>query len=291
MNQLSHRLVGYILSLIVVVSFAVYPSVSPLGLASQASPFGFVFLAMMISTLGIGTLVLVRGDKLLPTKNEIPSLTLISLIFLLEHVCLLYALKYLQVPVAMSLIYLYPFAVAGLEIIGGKERISLRLFGPLTLCLLGVSLVIGFSVEQLDIVGISLAIGQALMAASRIVLTAKLVKNTAGLLLTARMLLFAVLLALPILALLPVVPPQTPLGWLAVSLAGLSGMIGHGCLAQALKRIDPITFSVIMNLEPVVAAILSALFVGQLLTLQQYLGGILVICAVIVYGRLKKASD
>jgi threonine/homoserine efflux transporter RhtA len=40
-----------------------------------------------------------------------------------------------------------------------------------------------------------------------------------------------------------------------------------------------------MNLEPVVSAILAAVFIGQILTPIQYVGAALVVVAVMGYGR------
>lgn len=283
----SQTIIGYLLSLIVVVAFSVYPSIAPLGLQSGARPFGFAFLAMLVSALGVASFALVRKEKLLPSKNELAGLLLISSIFLLEHVCLLYSLGYMQVAVAMSLIYTYPFMIAVIAILSGSIKASLQLLGCLSLCLLGIILVVGFSSEQLHLLGIVLALVQALMAACRILLTSHLLKKSAGLVLIARMLLCAIVLGLPLMLIIDLTPPQTLLGWVAVVIAGISGMIGHCCIAQALKRVDTTTFGIIMNLEPVFAALLSALILGQILNLQQYLGAVLVIVSVGLYGYLK----
>ena len=44
--------IGYLLTFAVVVAFAIYPSVAPVGISSGASPLGFVLAAMVCSLVG-----------------------------------------------------------------------------------------------------------------------------------------------------------------------------------------------------------------------------------------------
>ena len=67
-----------------------------------------------------------------------------------EHICLLFALEYLKVPVAMSLIYTYPLMVALFGIVTNRAAVSRGLFGALSCCLVGVVLVLKLSVEQIN---------------------------------------------------------------------------------------------------------------------------------------------
>ena len=246
---------------------------------------------MIISALGVGSLAKLRGERILPPGAELPSILLISAIFLLEHLCLLYALQYLKVVVAMSLIYTYPFMIAGVSVLSGKLRSGIFLFSMLAVCLAGVIMVIGFSADAMQPAGIVFALLQAAMATARIMLTSRLLKDTGGLVLTTRMLVFAVLLGLPVMAAVPLAGPESMAGWIAVCTAGLSGMVGHSCLAQALKRISAVSFGVMMNLEPVSAAVLTAVIAGQLLTAMQYTGAVLVVVAVAAYGWKRAEAE
>lgn len=286
-TKMENSMKGYLFTLIVVGAFAIYPSVAPLGVAEGASPLGFVLSAMVCSFLGITGLAVISGHDVIPARSGIRSRGVLGLIFFLEHVCLLFALNYLAVPVAMCLIYTYPFMIGLAGFVTGEHR-SKGLFATLTMCLLGVSLVLGFSVEQLSLAGVSFALAQALLATVRILLTAKLVANEAAIVLTSQMAGIGSIFAAVTAVLFYPEFPQSPLGWIAILSAGLSGMVGHACLAVALKNIRPAPFAVIMNLEPIAAAVLAAIIVGQVLTPMQYLGGLVVVGAVAWYTHSKR---
>ena len=234
-------------------------------------------------------MAILQGHTVAPTRSQLGSRAVLGLIFFLEHVCLLFALNYLAVPVAMSLIYTYPFMVGVVTVLAGKHREAGALFGTLLLCLIGVTMVLGFSASQFSLLGVSFALTQAMLATWRILLTAKLVVGVPGIVLTAQML--AVGTVIGVMTALLVHPdfPNSGIGWAVVLVAGFSGMVGHGCLAMALQNIRPTPFAVIMNLEPVIAAILAALLVGQVLTPVQYLGSALVVISVIWYAYSKRA--
>jgi len=121
-------------------------------------------------------------------------------------------------------------------------------------------------------------------------LAARLARVADGLALTTQMLAVGVLLGIVTVPFVDISPPTSASGCLAILAAGLSGMIGHTCLMLALQRIGPVPFGVIMNLEPVAAAVLAAVVAGQFLTYPQYAGAFLVVAAVVWYGITEKRS-
>ena len=283
-TQSSDTLRGYLLTLVVVVAFSMYPSVTPVALASGASPVTFVLLAMVISLIGTVGVSVLRGERLLPLRSEVSECVALGALLFCEHALLAYSLLYLKVPVAMSVVYTYPFMIGIVAVMRGSAPATLSLFVSLVACFIGIALIFGFSVDELSVVGISFALGQAVLAASRILLAAKLAPGTPGIALTARMLFVGVMLGLVMVPFMQLALPTDLKGGLAIGVAGLSSMIGHACLMWALQRIGPVPFGVLMNLEPVVAAILVALFLGQVLSPAQYVGGALVILAVTWFG-------
>jgi drug/metabolite transporter (DMT)-like permease len=280
---------GYLLTLTVLVAFAIYPSVAPLGIAAGASSLGFVLAAMTCSLVGVSIVAILQGHVLTLNRSQIGGRVLLGAIFFLEHVCLLFALNFLAVPVAMSLIYTYPFMVGLASLVTGKTREGGSLFGTLVLCLIGVTMVLGFSPSSFSVLGVSFALAQAFLATARILLTAKLVSDVPGIVLTTQMLAVGTIIGAATACFVRPELPQSGIGWTAVLVAGCSGMIGHGCLASALQNIRPTPFAVIMTLEPVIAAILAAILVGQVLSSVQYLGSVLVVLSVIWYTYSKRA--
>lgn len=132
---------GYLLVLITVVSFAVYPSIAPVGLSAGLTPFGFVYQTMLVSMALMVFASAVRGQRVVP-RNRVAVLGL-SAVFLLEHLALLYSLRHVEVPVAMAVIYTYPLMVAAVQVKSEAERISPAFCVSLGVCFVGVILVVG----------------------------------------------------------------------------------------------------------------------------------------------------
>lgn len=67
-------------------------------------------------------------------------------------------------------------------------------------------------------------------------------------------------------------------------MAACSGLVGHSCLSVALKKANAVAVGVVLNLEPVATAVYSAVLVGQVLQLGQYIGATIVVISVAYYG-------
>jgi drug/metabolite transporter (DMT)-like permease len=78
-------------------------------------------------------------------------------------------------------------------------------------------------------------------------------------------------------------PPLTMAGWVAV--VGLSVFVTCGILGvfASTMRIGPFRTALFMNLEPLLAAIGSTAFLGELITPVQALGGAVMIAALMLF--------
>jgi len=76
--------------------------------------------------------------------------------------------------------------------------------------------------------------------------------------------------------------PATPGGWAALAGLGLMHVAGQGSIAWALGRLPPATASVVVLIQPVVAAILGWLLFAEALGPLQALGGALALTGVVL---------
>ena len=78
-------------------------------------------------------------------------------------------------------------------------------------------------------------------------------------------------------------PPQTPIGWMAI--VGMSVAITSGFLFIFVStlRVGPFRTALIMNLEPLLATILSALLLGEVITPVQGLGAGIMLAALVAF--------
>lgn len=74
-------------------------------------------------------------------------------------------------------------------------------------------------------------------------------------------------------------------------LAVFSTILGHSVFSWCLKFFSPSFVSASKLCEPVVAAILAAVLFGEIPTITQFLGGILILCGVVYYSVLEQQLE
>lgn len=183
------------------------------------------------------------------------------------------ALTMLPLGVAVTITFLGPLAVA----IGGSRRWLDGLWAVLALS--GV-LLLAEGGGDLHLIGIVLALVTAGCWASYILLSAALGRHTTdggGL---AIGMVVAMLVVLPIgiaEAGARLLEPWVLLAGLAVAL--LSSVIPYSLELEALRRMPPKVFGVLMSLEPAIAALIGLLLLGEVLDGTQWLAVLLVVAA------------
>jgi drug/metabolite transporter (DMT)-like permease len=78
-------------------------------------------------------------------------------------------------------------------------------------------------------------------------------------------------------------PPLTTPGWIAFVALGATTTVGVLGMFVAAVRIGPFRSALIMNLEPLLATIGSAVFLGEVITPLQALGGAIMILALVAF--------
>jgi len=100
--------------------------------------------------------------------------------------------------------------------------------------------------------------------------------------------LFLYVLPIGALGLLPWVTftPKTPTCWLAlISLVIISTYGANSCYYLGLKYLDAGRASITATIEPVVAAVVAYFWWSEVITVQSYMGGAVILCAVILMIR------
>jgi drug/metabolite transporter (DMT)-like permease len=79
--------------------------------------------------------------------------------------------------------------------------------------------------------------------------------------------------------------PTTAGGWIVLAVLGVSTTLGLLAVFASTVRIGPFRTALFMNLEPVLTGIGSALFLGELLTPLQLVGGAVMLAALVMFQR------
>jgi len=216
--------------------------------------------------------------------RRLAGLALLGSLFVLEAGLFFVSSRRIPVALTVLLLYLYPAHVLVLSWAFRAERPGRGGLLALALALAGTALAIGFPAHHLDPLGIGLGLASSLGYAVYMFLGSRMQRGLPSQVATLWILTFAAIL---LLALGPMVggirfalPPGAWPGILGLALLGT--VVPTVLVMEGFARISATQASIACTVEPVVAAALGALLLGERLQPLQLAGGLLVIAAVLV---------
>jgi drug/metabolite transporter (DMT)-like permease len=194
------------------------------------------------------------------------------------------SLRFLTAGIATIVLYTYPTFVVALSAIFLGETVTVRKLIALGLATVGIALVVGSGMTDIDPLGVGLALGSAACYAVYTTGSRMLSPSISprplmiGILVgtTVSMLVYGVLdggLALP---------TGRDEWWLVLGLALVSTVIPHLLFYEGVSRLQASRVGVVSTAEPVVTVVLGVILLGETVTLSVLAGGLLVLCGVLV---------
>ena len=236
----------------------------------------------------VGVAMLFVWLQLVPAAAFTRRATWISLglgVLFAGNVFLLFlAIEAVDVPIAILTYFVYPLLTGLAAAATRLEKISWRGAAAAVIAFLGLALMIGAHPTSLAAAGILAALGAALCRVVILLVTRAFLSGADPLRITWYSLLSSTaVFLLTALAAGNWQPPATAIGWLALIV--LSAAITAGLLGvfASTVRIGPFRTALFMNLEPPLTAIGSALFLGEILTPLQVLGGGIMLGALVMF--------
>jgi drug/metabolite transporter (DMT)-like permease len=197
----------------------------------------------------------------------------------------LHALEYIPVGPLAFLFYTYPAWVALVAAMRRTERLTPVRMIALTLALVGVTVMVGApSADKLNPVGVTLALGSALLYSVYLPTLEHLQRGTPALVSTF-LLVTGAAVTFVISALFVGelhLPTALPVWLNIVVLALVSTVIAFSTLIKGLSVLGPVRTAIIATVEPFFTAILGVAVLGNQLTTTTLLGGILIAAAVLL---------
>ncbi|MDX6733865.1 MAG: hypothetical protein QOC54_3813, partial [Baekduia sp.] len=198
------------------------------------------------------------------------------------------ALTRIDASLTSLLLYTYPVLVFLGALVLRREHASAGRLGALGLATAGTMLVLlGGSVGVIDGLGVAMALGAAVVYATYILVTDRIIGKVDPFLLAALVTtgatgsLFAVGLSSDSLDLSF---PAAGWGWIAALSCG-STVLGVSAFFLGLRDVGPATASIVSTAEPVVTVGLATAIYGEALGSSQLAGGVLVLVAVVLLQR------
>jgi inner membrane transporter RhtA len=227
------------------------------GLFGRVGPLGVLWLRCALAALLL--LAIFRGRALALPRSSRGGVVALGVVLAAMNACFFEAIARVPLGVASTIEFTGPLLVA---VAGSRRRRDLAFA---LLAGLGVAL-LGSPSAHVDTLGAVLAFGSAACWATYILLAKRLVGGAEPLpVLTLTLAVAAVALTGPALA--TAGPSLWDGGVLATGLAvaALASAIPYLLELLALRLVSPATFSILLSLEPAIAAIIGLLVLGQAL--------------------------
>ena len=224
-----------------------------------------------------------------PSEGLVPKpfwpFLLLGAVFSICNFSAVFAIARIDPSLYVIILYIYPSLVVLYSLFAGRKVPRLSWLG-LPLTLLGLALV-SFNFKgslSVDPVGFGITLINAGAMMVYVILSEKVFQQCESRRLgTTWMALGAMLVGWLTIPALEISLPQSTTGWLLIgSLAIFGALIPLLAMNIAIQLIGAARASVINTLQPVIAVLFATLFLGDRLDLRQWVGGFLVILAVII---------
>ncbi len=194
------------------------------------------------------------------------------------------AIERVEVPIAILTYFVYPLLTGLAAAATGVELLSWRGAAAALAAFFGLALMIGAHPTTLAMAGIVAALAAACCRVVLLLVTRVYLQGTDPQRVTWYSLASSTVVFVGAsLATMSWQPPATALGWfalLALAVTTTTGILG---VFASTGRIGPFRTALFMNLEPLLATIGSALFLGEVTTPVQALGGTIMIVALAAF--------
>jgi drug/metabolite transporter (DMT)-like permease len=207
-----------------------------------------------------------------------------GLLFAVTVYCVFEAILRMDVPTAILAYFVYPLVTGLAAGVTGMEQLTWRGVTAAVVAFLGLSLMIGAHPGDLSVVGVLFAFAGAISRAAMLLISrAQLAKSDARLT-TWYSLLSSTVVFVAIAGMTRTWhPPQTGVGWAALAAISVVTIVAILATFISTIRVGPFRTALVMNLEPLLTAIGSALLLGEVLTPVQALGGAIMLAALVAF--------
>jgi len=194
------------------------------------------------------------------------------------------AIDLMDMPTAVLAYFVYPLITGLVAAVSGLERLGWRGGAAAIAAFVGLALMIGAHPGEIAFIGILFSFGAAVSRAAMLLITRAFLARADARLITWHSLSSSTALFVAVsLATQSWNPPHTALGWAA--LAGISVTTTVAILGVFISagRVGPFRTALVMNLEPLLAAIGSAVLLGDIISPVQALGGAIMLAALVAF--------
>ena len=254
-----------------------------------------IILRYLIATILISPFIISNKPTFAMYKKQIWMLMLLTSGSILLTTGLLISVKYIDVSLAILIFSTYPIIVLFVSILIDKEKIDLKIKVVFLITFSGLFLVLGPSLESLNIFGVSSAI-IASVGASIIILTNQKLSNRqiSTIHINAFTNLFNFIFFIIIISLFFEINIHISVkAWLIILIPSFCYAVAFFLQLSAIPRIGQSKTALLLYTEPMIAVLSAIVLLKEVLNFFQSLGAIIVISSLIfaTYNTNKKIKN
>ena len=194
------------------------------------------------------------------------------------------AIELVEVPLAILSYFIYPLFTGIIGALIGIDRLTWRGAAAAIVAFGGLSLIVGAHPGAIALAGLGFAFGAACLRTAVLLITRAALREADARLITW----YSIVSSTTIFVVISLGTwnwntPQTAIGWFALIVVSITVTIAVLTLFMSVERIGPFRSALIMNLEPLLATILSAPLLGEVITPLQGLGGAIMLAALVAF--------
>jgi drug/metabolite transporter (DMT)-like permease len=198
--------------------------------------------------------------------------------------CLYKAMQFMPVPITLLSYFVYPLATGLIGASLGIDKVTWRGLLAAAVAFCGLALTLGAEPGGIALAGLGL-VAVAASCRTTILLVSRAMLQGADPRLTTW---YSFVSSTAIFCVISLVTwnwngPQNTAGWISFAIVTVSTIVAVQTLFISISRIGPFRSALIMNLEPLLATILSAPLLGEVLTPVQAVGGAIMLGALVAF--------
>ena len=285
----SRQHVGILCVILSSICFAFVPNTAKMALDEGASLFFLLAARYVIGSMILVPVLIITGQKIAVRRAQIRPLVITSLFALFLLLATYHAVDFLDVGLVLLILYSFPIGVALISQISGRERISQARWLCMMAVLGGLGLMILDGLGDISIYGIFVATFGLVCFVFFIETSSQLADTLGSPTLNLYISLIGLVSLLAVLLLpfdVPFSHPGTPTGFAAIFGNGIFYILSWVLFFEGARMIGATRASLLACVEPLFAALLAMLMLGQFLSPTEWIGFFIVLLAIFMFEKL-----
>lgn len=273
-----------LLVLLSAVAFAVGPTAARLAFDGGSNALTVVTMRGVIGAVLMAALVAASGQGFRVGRRALLPCLWAGLSCALMSYGFIGSVAYIPVSLAVPVFFAHPVLVAAIWHWRGRERLTARKLALAFAAFAGIALVLGGKFDDLDPIGIGLAVLAAITICSLIVFSARAQETATSTQVNLYVTAMTVAVFAPATTALDAWSfPSGIVGWLGLAAAGVGMTVGFLAFFAAFRHIGPVRATMVSNVEPLLGVLFAVATLGERLHPWQWGGVVVVVAALVLF--------